>query len=455
MIAPDRKKVLIVTYYFPPAGGASVQRTLRFIHALPKESWEPVILTVGNGDYPARDESLLASLPPGLKVYRTYIPEPYKLYRKITGRAEGEALDLSALAVSEGRKSPAEWLSTFIRDWFFVPDPRVGWLPFAVLKGRSIITRERIDLLYSTAPPNSTHLIAMLLKMSKEIKWVADFRDPWFKYLVPKRNAALPRRFDAWLCNQVLLHADRVLSVCDGVEKELKSTATFDFSAKSTVLTNGFIRERFAGKSYTGSAKFTIVYVGSLFVKYDFSNFISALERLFARDSVFRKRFELVFVGSVDQNIGEKFRKASFSSNIRFLGYQPHSKTVEIMTSATLLLLYIIDSPEGRNIPTSKLFEYLGARRPIFAIAPEDSDAGRIIRKTGAGVLVDDAKEPIGSTIAELFQQWQQDRLVTPAGDENAVNQFEMANLTAKLVDIWDKVLLEQPATNHGNPPQV
>lgn len=442
-MADAAHKVLIITYYFPPAGGAPVQRTLRFLHGLANSEWQPIILTVRNGDFANQDDSLLESLVEKPEIYRTYIPEPYKFYRLLTGKSAGQAVDLSTLAISESRdKTLAERISMAVRDWLFIPDPRVGWLPFAIAKGLSVIRKHHISLIYSTAPPNSVHLVAKVLKSFSGLPWVADFRDPWFKYLAPKRRAALPLRVDSALCRSVIRSADHIISVCNGVEKELSSSVPFDFKFKSTVLTNGYVAKRFERKEYHADHQnFTLCYVGSLYRTYDFSNLISAFERIYQNNAEFRTAFELIFVGSVDEAVEQKFRKAAFAGGIKFLGFRNHSETVDIMTSATVLLLYIIDSPQGRNIPTSKLYEYLGAGRPIFAIAPEDSDAGAILQKTRAGVISPDDVNALETSLLTLFQKWQEGGLAGRPGDQTEVQNFEISNLTKRLAAVWTQAL--------------
>lgn len=435
-----KKKVLIITYYFPPSGGAGVQRTLRFLNNLSQLGWESVILTVRNGDYPTIDNSLIKKVPPQTSIYRTFIPEPYSLYRKFTGRKIGEAIDLSTLSIDEqGTVSLKEKIAIFLRTWLFIPDARIGWFPFAFFKGLRVIRKEKIDLVFSTGPPNTVHIIAGALKFVTGKKWVADFRDPWFKYLVPKRNSIIPLKIDSALNKLVLNHADSLTWVCEGIKKETEKTSGIKIQTKNIIITNGFNELDFENLPSNSSNKFILTYVGSLFVRYDLTCFIRAIENIYSKHTNFREDLEMVFYGTVDSDVEMKFRNSEFHQNIRFMGYQNHKQTLTNMVSSTLLLLYIIDSPQGKNIPTSKLFEYIGAKRPILALAPQDSEAARIINKTKSGIIIQpDDSITIEKEVLFLYQQWSRSKQLVLDYDTNAIKQFEIKNLTKRMVDVWD-----------------
>jgi len=434
------KKVLFITYYFPPSGGPGVQRILRFLNTLPDLGWQPVVLTVENGDYPVLDTSLQAKIPTGVEVCRTYIPEPYRLYRKFTHREAGTAVDLSALSVSDrAHVSFKERVALFLRNWLFIPDARAGWLPFALRAGLRVVKQHKIDLIFSSAPPNTVHLVGYWLRQLTSTPWVADFRDPWFKYLVPERRGLIPRKLDAALGRWVVRHADRLIFVCDGVRREMLQAFPEGFGGRETIITNGYNQADFAGLVAETQTHFTLTYVGSFFSRYDLSALIQALDHLVSTRPDFSEDFRLVFCGTVETSVRERLEASRFSHNLEFLGYQDHKTTLTKMVSSTLLLLYIMDTVEGRNIPTSKLFEYLGARRPILALAPEESDAGRILQKTGAGVLVAPRdRQAIEKTIIGRYLNWQAYGRRLPALEGSEVERFEGAQLAKKLVQVWD-----------------
>ncbi len=430
-----------------------MQRILRFLNAVQDFDWRPLILTVKDGDYPVRDESLLAKIPASVEVLRTTIPEPYRLYRRFTKRNQGEAVDLSTLSVDDsGSKSLKERLALFLRDWFFIPDPRAGWLPFAIREGLRMLRENEIDLIFSSGPPNTVHLVAYWLKRLSGKPWVADFRDPWFKYLAPKRSAWLPRKIDEMLCRKVVGAADHLIWVCEGVGREMELAAPGRSSGKATVITNGFSQADFDGLVQEKNQHFTITYVGSFFSRYDLSAFIQALERLVTDREDFKRDFKLVFCGAVDASVADELRATMFADNIEFLGYQDHKTTLTKMVSSTLLLLYIMDTFEGRNIPTSKLFEYLGARRTVLALAPDDSDAERILRQTGAGVIAPpgDPGQIVQATVT-LYEQWRSGELGAAPARAGEVEQYEIRNLAERLVDNWEAAV--EPRTPSATRP--
>lgn len=435
-----RKKVLVITYYFPPAGGAAVQRTLKFINFLPFHDWEPVVLTVSNPDYLIVDKQLLQKVPRWLKVYTSYIFEPHRLYMKFTNKEAGQAIDLSVDEnVETGSLSFKERISDFIRSWFFIPDARVFWTPFAIWRGLQVIKKENIDLIYSSAPPNTVHLIASALKFFTGKQWVADFRDPWTKYLAPQRSHFIPQKLDEFLGKRIINHADRVVSVGKGVKGELEKTARQKPLEKIAVITNGFSEEDYSELKIEPTKKFSICYMGSLYAKYDFNPFITAVENVFASSDNFKNDFRLVFCGRLDAASKKRFEATGFCSNISFLGNKSQKEALETMCASTLLLLYIIDSVEGKGIPTSKLYEYIGSRRPILALAPEDSEAAVIIQETETGLIIPpDQIKAIENSISKLYQNWKKGSLDDMVKMKPERNKYEIKSLTKALVKVFD-----------------
>ena len=438
------KKVLVISYYFPPSGGPGVQRVLKFIRHLPKFGWEPIVLTVTEqADFIIRDDSLMSEIPGNLNLKRTAIFEPYSFYRKLTGKGESAELDLNALNVSQGGKQKlGERISLFLREWLFIPDARVGWLPFAFFAGLAIIRKHKPLIIFSSGPPNTVHLIAYLLKKITNTPWVADFRDPWFKYLVPERKYFLPRKIDHWMARQVVTCCDQIVTVCKGVRRELEHDFRDWVTDKIEIITNGYSRENFYRIQTNDNLKteFRLVYVGSIFVKYDMSSLITAINALWDEQNNFTNYFKFIICGRVDQNVRQAFEESKFASAIEYLGYRNYIEALEIMQSATVLLLYIMDSERGKNIPTSKLYEYLGAGKPILALSPKDSDAAEIINDVKAGIIASPANtEAIKSALAILFNDWQKDELIQ-AANSNKREKYEMKALTRRLADIFQKV---------------
>lgn len=384
-----RRRVLVIAYYFPPSGGPGVQRTLKFVKYLPELGWEPVVLTARDADYPALDPSLLDEVPKGIRVYRTFIPEPYRLYRKLTGRSAGEAVDIATLTRTSVDKSKlSERVAEFVRSCFFIPDARVGWLPFAVRAASRVIRKERVEVLYSSAPPYTCHLIGLALKKRFGLPWVADFRDSWVGWLSAPTRPSLPHRIDCALERAVLKNADKILTVSRGIAEDLQKRNPDLDESKWTILPNGYDRADFEGVRPAGDhSRFTITYTGSLYGPRNPETLLMALEELLQERPEIGRQLKLRFVGRIGKAIEEMLRKPGWDSMVEIVPYVSHQESIGYLLGSDAALLIIDDAPANRGILTGKLFEYLGAGKPILALAPE-GDAAELIRELRAGQVV-------------------------------------------------------------------
>jgi glycosyltransferase involved in cell wall biosynthesis len=268
------KKVLIISYYFPPSGGPGVQRVLKFVKYLPEFGWQPVVLTVKDGDFPARDESLLNEIPKDVKVFRTDIFEPYNYYRKLTGRKKGQAIDVDNIEKGS-KKRFSDRISEFIRATFFIPDARRGWKKYAVKEGKKIIDTEKPDLIFSSSPPYTCALIAMELKKyagkkGRKIPWVSDLRDAWTDYLTTPNRWFLPKKIDKKYERTSLDKADVLTIVASGMKDDFdKKYPQISKKTKYVLLRNGFDSDDYKNAQYENKTneKFTVVYTGSMYGK--------------------------------------------------------------------------------------------------------------------------------------------------------------------------------------------
>jgi len=439
-VSQHPKKVLIISYYFPPSGGPGVQRPLKFTRSLLTTGWQPIVLTVKeDAEFSVRDTSLMEWIPPQVPVVRTGLFEPYQFYRKFTRKSADDFLDSAALSESEkNEKSLKEKMALFIRSWLFIPDARVGWLLPATMAAFKIIRKERPQILLTSAPPNTTHLIGLLLKKITGIRWIADFRDPWFKYLVPQRSYRLPQKLDALMGKAVMKNADHVVAVCQGVKKELMASFGQSISEKIKIITNGFDQAYFDAIKDVGSEeRFQLAYVGSIYHRYDFRPFLRALEAFCHENPGVRKFLSLTIVGSMDRIAREWFEQSSCSKFVHILGYKKYFEALRIMKESSVLLLYIMDDERGKNIPTSKLYEYIGAQRPILALSPPDSDAANIIRDVRAGEIVrPDDIDGIKTALEKLYNQWRAGKKLSLENNPARL-KYEMKALTDQLVDVF------------------
>ncbi len=377
------KKVLVITYYWPPAGGPGVQRVLKFVKYLPQFGWEPVILTVKSGEYQAIDESLKSDLSRALKVYKTKAFSFYGLFKKITGE---KAIPTHQL--SEGSNdSFFSKLSRWIRLNVILPDGRIGWYPFALAQAIEIFRKESIKIIFSSGPPHSIHLIARSLSKKYTIPWIADFRDPWTErfYYEESRRLKIIGSLDLMMEKAVINQAILVTTVSDGFKK-LILTKNIETS-KCVVVTNGYDDTDFPTSFPPKQTEKTIItHVGNLAKSQMPTALIQALQR-------FRSEKKSSFILNIIGNIHDDLRLSMLGSNladiVRFQEYLPHDKVIFEMAKADYVFAVIPKTKNNKGIIPAKIFEYMRSGTPILLIGPNDCDAANIILSSNAGFVFD------------------------------------------------------------------
>ncbi|TDI85992.1 MAG: glycosyltransferase [Caldithrix sp.] len=437
------KKVLVITYYFPPSGGAGVQRTLKFVKYLREFGWEPVVLTAKNADYPAYDESLLSEIPEGIKVYRSRIFEPYRLYRKFTSRKAEESTDIATLSLGQKSKQKlSERLSEWIRATFFIPDARIGWLFFAYLKGKRILKKENVRIIYSSAPPYTTHLIGKMLHRTSKLPWVVDFRDSWIGWVStpqwrPKLSLAIEMQMEA----SVLRHADRILTVTRGIKEDLLSRHPEFRSQVWHLLPNGFDAADFDSiQPKKKDGVLTITYSGSLYGPRNPESLLRALELLQVEDPEITNKVRIRIVGRVGESVISDIQVSPVKDSFEIVGYLPHKESLEYLLSADLLLLIIDNARVSHLIIPGKVYEYIGTGLPILALAPEGETA-ELIRSNDLGYVFD-LKDV--SSLRETLS-----KLITAKGNSQNLTmnnkafqkKCERREHTRKLAEIFDEMV--------------
>jgi glycosyltransferase involved in cell wall biosynthesis len=434
------KKVLIITYYFPPSGGPGVQRVLKFVKYLPESGWQPVVLTVQDGDYPARDESLLDEIPHHAVVYRTKIFEPYRLYRKLTGKPPNAPVDVENIPQSGRKKSVAERVAEFIRSTFFIPDARIGWYPYAVSEGLEIIRREGIDAIYSSSPPYTTALIALKLHRTTGLPWIAGFRDPWTGFLSTPQRWFVPAAIDRYLEATVFKSATVVEAAWRGILKDIIKKIPDIDCQKLIYLPNGFDSEDYPNIRPRNDGIFTVTYTGSMYGKRNPQTFLQGVEQAVREGSVERERIKLKFIGRFGGEVKEMFRLSSIRDRIEEVSYLPHSRSVEELLQADALLLVVDEADGSSEIVPGKVFEYLGAERPIIALAPEGAVA-ELIRETNTGWVVPNRDI---AAIKDAFVECYRKTLYHSHQFEpnrEAIRRYDRREITRQLAVLLDNVI--------------
>jgi glycosyltransferase involved in cell wall biosynthesis len=423
------KKVLIITYYWPPSGGPGVQRVLKFVKYLPEFGWQPVILTVRNGEYPAIDESLVSEVPQELKVVKTKSLEPFSFYRMFTGKNAAEPIPTYILNKVEKEKL-RQSLSKWIRANLFLPDAKIGWLPFAINAGKKIIKDHNIDAIISSSPPHTVQLIAKKLACNEKIRWIADFRDPWTDafWLKDMARLHLANRIDSALERKVLRKAGILITVSEALARLFESRS----KTKCSVIHNGYDPDDFYNIPATVEDIFKITYIGNLAKSQRIDSFLSALKTILPQLS---DQIEVNFYGNIHQDTVNKIYEMKLHHIIKINPYIPHDEVVKIMCQSNILLLVIPDVPDNKGILTGKIFEYLAAKKYILGIGPEQGDAARILSETNCGRM-HDYNDPLKEIIFEQYQNWKSGMVRDI--NEKKIAEYSRKNLTRKLVQLLE-----------------
>lgn len=401
------KKVLIVSYYWPPSGGVGVQRWLKLAKYLPEWSWEPIILTPENPAFSLQDISLQEEVRPETEVLRLPIWEPYGLLEKFKGK-KASRINQGITSEGEGAGFLQQGLM-WIRGNFFLPDPRRFWIKPASDFILGILETNQISAIITTGPPHSMHLIGQRVKKKSGITWLADFRDPWSRWEILHRMklTAPARWYHQQLEKQVLAQADLVLSASYGMEADFRSLCP---EARVQVLTNG-VDEADLPENFSEALrpeKFRLVYAGLLNDKRNPFNLWKALDELCKEEAGFAEELEISLTGNIGQQVLSSLQEyPALKKGLHLRASVPHREVFALYRQAAVLLLLIDNAASSRVIIPAKLFEYLAARKPILYIGEPATDAGQIIQKEQCGESFRfDDKEGVKKYVRQLFQEY-------------------------------------------------
>ena len=372
------KKVLVITYYWPPSGGAGVQRWVKFIKYFKNQNIDPYIISVDPdfASYPVIDKSLINDIPENTNVYLTKTNEPYSIYKKINNNQTPYAG-----FANEGRPNFLQKIARFVRGNFFIPDSRKGWNDFAYKKAVKVLEKENIDTVITTSPPHSTQLIGLKLKETLNIKWIADLRDPWtdIYYYKSMLHTKWAKRKDLNYEKAVIEKSDKIVVVSDSIKQLLINKSNLIQESKIHVIPNGFDEEDFSVSSTNKNNKFLLSYVGTITKDYPLDSIKKSSTNL---------NINLEFTGKADHPTKHLLNEiAGFNNHVK------HKESINLLLASDMLLLVIPKIANNKGILTGKLFEYLGARKPILCIGPTDGDAAIIIKECKAGKTFDYSDE--------------------------------------------------------------
>ena len=428
-----QKKILIITYYWPPAGGPGVQRWLKFAKYLPENNWEPIIYTPENPSYPLLDESLVKDVPKNIQIIQNKIWEPYQFAEKLNKKNKKFKAGQFDVGKNQSWKSK---LSIFVRGNFFIPDARKFWVNPSISFLKKYLEANPVDVIVTTGPPHSLHLIGKgLKKYFPDIKWIADFRDPWteISYYKHLKLTSWADQKHRKLEKEVFQTADVTLATSYGDAENFRKAG-----ANSACITNGFDKEELNKKSVKNS-KFTLSYIGVLEQLRNPENLWKVLSGIVQEDSDFAQNFELRFVGRVDDIILENLQNSPLKENLNLVGYIPHEQSVKEMENADMLLITNFPKQESAGIIPGKIFEYLATQNPILSVGPEKADVEKILNETKAGEhFTYQDHEAIRSFILKNYDSWKKNTV-----NQNSENlmQFSRRNLTANLASLLNSIV--------------
>ena len=431
------KKVLIITYYWPPSGGAGVQRWLKFVKYLREYGWEPVVFTVEGGEVPVLDYSLKKDIPDNVEVLREPIWEPYTFYKKIIGQKKEDKIQTGFLTENKKPKL-MERFSIWVRGNLFIPDARKFWIKPSVKNLSNYLNENKVDAIVSNGPPHTTHMIGLALKNKFNIPWLADFRDPWTnidfydKLMLSKWADKKHHRLE----DAVIKHADALVTVSPNWAKDFKDKSKRDFN----VIYNGFDEKDFTDKEVELDQKFSIVHIGSMNKDRNPHNLWKVLGEICSEIEGFSKDLEIKMVGPTDIAIKKALHENNLNENLNKIDYVPHSEVVTYLLGAQLLLLPINDTPNSLGVIPGKLFEYLAARRPIICIGPLKGDSCRIINETEAGYTFSfNNKSDLKTTLISLYNEFTETGKVECSS--NSIEKFSRRNLTGQMADLLNEIV--------------
>ncbi|MDG1805735.1 glycosyltransferase family 4 protein [Flavicella sp.] len=419
-------KVLILTYYWPPAGGSGVQRWLKFVKYLQNFGITPVVYTVDNPDFSILDTSLEKEIPQGVEVLKQPIWEPYKLASFLSKNKNSK----TNVGFLNSKQSRFAKLSTYIRANFFIPDARMFWVKPSVKFLKEYLKENPVDAIISSGPPHTLHKIGLELKKETGIPWISDFRDPWtdidYFHQLPLSKNAKKKHFK--MEQEVLNTSDAVVVVGETMKENY-----LKHNKNTVVITNGF-DSNVSNSAELLDEKFSITHVGMMNEDRNPTMLWDVLKELCTEDANFKNDVCIQLIGKLDASVINGIEGNSLKENTRIINYLPHDKVAVFQKKSQVLLLAVNEVPSARGIITGKIFEYLVAKRPILAIGPIDGDLAKILTESEAGAIVDfgDSKT-LKIKIKELYQAFKKNELHI---DPKNIEKYHRKELTKQMADL-------------------
>jgi len=427
------KKVLIITYYWPPSGGSGVQRWLKFVKYLRDFGIEPVIYTVENPNYALIDDSLGSEIPEGIEILRKPIWEPYKLASIFSKKKNNQ----ESVGFLTKKKSFSSKVISYIRANYFIPDARMFWIKPSVKFLRKYLKENKIEAIISSGPPHSMHLIALKLKKELGIKWISDFRDPWtdidYLHQLPLTKRSIQKHEQ--LEKKVLQNSDGVIVVGETMRQSYLNDCK-----NITVITNGFDQDEVEEK-VTMDEEFSITHIGLMNEDRNPKILWQALAKLCKENTSLHNNLKIRLIGKVSEKVVEDIKTYGLLDKLELIDYLPHKEVIKHQQKSQILLLSINNVPSSKGIITGKIFEYLMAKRPIIAIGPTDGDLAKILDSTNSGAVIEfNDTNSMVSKLENLYELYDNNNL---QNESSNIQQFHRKQLTENLAKLINQVIGE------------
>jgi glycosyltransferase involved in cell wall biosynthesis len=428
-LKPETKKLLIITYYWPPAGGPGVQRWLKFVKYLPVFNIQPIVFIPENPTYPIIDEGLESEVSDNAIILKYKIFEPYGL-ASFFGKNKTNKIS-SGIIPNQKKQSLLEKTLLWVRGNLFIPDARFLWVKPSVKYLKKYIQENNIDTIVTSGPPHSLNLIGLQLKKELTIKWLADFRDPWttIGYHKALKLSSYAEKKHIALEAVVLNSADTIIVTSKTTKTEFQALT----SRPIEVITNGYDIEKVNKKPLDD--KFTLAHIGSFLSERNPRILWQALQELVTENENFKKDFQLKLIGAVSQEVLDTISEFKLTNYVLNLGYVSHQEAIEHQRKSQVLLLIEINSNDTKSIIPGKLFEYMVSERPIIAIGPEGSDFAEIITSTNTGVFFTyNEKEKLKALLLEYYNLYSVQNLKVHAVGLQKYFRKSLTEQLAKLI---------------------
>jgi len=437
----------MIAYFFPPLGGVGAQRATKFARYLPEWGWQPVVLSVKNSPYPAYDPDLLAQVPAQVPIFRARTLEPehlYPLYLRLT-RHRRQRSHLPSNVNMPQYAAGTSWAARLL-SWLFIPDGQIGWYYAAVKMGKQAIRETKPAVIFSTSAPYTAHLVAKTLAQWAGLPWVMDFRDAWVENIFHQLPTHFHRRQHSRMERGCVDQADRVICATAVMTEEMQARYSGQPAQKFVTITNGYDRSDYAPGSESMADQFLIRYVGSLYGRQSPLPFLKGLALALQQQPALGRHLQVEFIGMMDQANRQDWESCvqahALTPWVSSRPFVPHQQAIHLMQTSQVQLLILAQGEQSKGVLTGKIFEYLGAQRPVLSIAPPGL-AADLIRETQAGLVADPSDiEGIANAISEFFMWFQQGKLKHWISKN--IYAYERRHLTEQLAQILSTVTTKQ-----------